>query len=134
MKIIYRLLISSFVLVIIGLIYFSSLTLEYQKCQNDTSKIAHVDIFFDEKLDDLEKIEFVLCDSIYEFFKLEINDTVCQNLAISNKYFPCKASIRYFFKNNTIKTMLVDSFDCAGCSGSNSYKLKKEFVEYNYNP
>lgn len=114
------------------ILYFTPLTLKYVKYKSDMQKIAHIDIWLKHPIKNLESIEFKICDSIYSYSNSQLHDTICENVAISSKVFPCNVQISYFFKNNSIKILQVDSFNCAGCSGSNSYILLDDSVEYLY--
>ncbi len=95
-------------------------------------KVTHVDIYLAEPVKDLASIEFTICDSIYQYSLTQINDTICENVAISNRRFPCFVELKYQFVNGEISTHKVDSFNCAGCSGSNSYVLANDSVTYQY--
>lgn len=119
---------------IIGIFFIASLYFKHKEYENKVRKIAHIDIYQTESIVNLKMIEFKICDSIYLFNYNEIKDTICENLAISDKEFPCKVKMKYIFNNGTTKQMNIEEFNCAGCSGTNTYKLFNGKVEYEYHP
>lgn len=106
-------------------------TLKYHK---ELKKVTHIDITIAENINSLEKIDFFICERTYTYNKAELLDTICENVGISDKHFPCAVKIKYYLKNGEEKLFKTDSFNCAGCSGSNSYSLFDDSVEYLYTP
>ncbi|GAA5023907.1 hypothetical protein GCM10011506_07080 [Marivirga lumbricoides] len=100
--------------------------------ETQMSKVTHVDIYLSEPITNLEFIELIICDSIYQYSLKQIQDTICENIAISNRQFPCFVELEYQFTNGGTTRLKVDSFNCAGCSGSNSYALSTDEVTYSY--
>jgi hypothetical protein len=98
------------------------------------NKIAHIDIYEKQSIHNLKAIEFKICDSIYKFGIHELKDTICQNLAISDKTFPCSVQVNYTFNNGTTETFNATDFNCGGCSGTNLYILTHTGIEYQYKP
>ena len=119
---------------VIGIIYFLFLFLEQKKYNNRVRKIAHINIYQKHPIKGLEYIDLKICDSIYKFKIKNIKDTISENIAISDKTFPCKVNIIYKFKNGTKTKYNVENFNCAGCSGSNIYVLTPNEVLYKYHP
>jgi len=118
----------------IGIIYLFSIYFTQKAYNERVRKIAHVDIYQKEIINNLKLIEFNICDSIYYYKSTVIKDTICENLAISDRILPCSVKIKYLFKNGDSKTFELEKFNCGGCSGTNSYGLKNNYVDFEYIP
>jgi hypothetical protein len=121
-------------LLVICVLYITSIYKEKTEYDERVRKIALVNIYQDKFISGLERIEFKICDSIYNFGIAEIRDTISENLAISDKTFPCSVNITYEFKNGNKKRFVADDFNCSGCSGINRYVLTENGIEYEYRP
>ena len=115
-------------------IFYLVLVGQYGLMKKQMRQVAHVVIYQQEEIKGLDRIEFTICDSMYHFSKDAIQDTISENLGISDDYFPCLVRMRYTFEDGTQKGYVIDSFDCGGCSGSHNYILAKERIRYCYHP
>lgn len=127
------------VFVIIGIIIISSLVvLKFWKINNDyndkVKNVAFVDIVLEEDIPNIDSVKIDICDSSYFYLIEQIKDTILDKLFISDRFFPCEVTFTYYFPENRIKKLNVDSFNCAGCSGTNRYELYKDSVNYIYLP
>ena len=98
------------------------------------SKITHILIKQDEKIERLKYIQFKICDNIYDYSVENIRDTISEIIKISDRIFPCKVSMIYIYENDKKKEFDIEDFNCAGCSGSNIYTLTEDRIKYQYNP
>jgi hypothetical protein len=116
-----------------GLLYLSFIkkTHDYEE---RVSKIISVNIQLSDDIESLEKIEFLICDSVYFFTFEHLKDTVFENLEISNSHFPCDIHVTYHLLNGVKNKFTTERFNCSGCSGTNSYYLFKDSVQYIYHP
>lgn len=129
-----KVLIVILALIIAVFLFFLSIYYKEKDYENKMRKVTHIDIYFGNNIEKLNKIKLTICDSIYYYSRNEILDTICENISISDRKFPCSVDIKYFFRNGLNREIQIDSFDCAGCSGINIYRLFDNKVEYIYHP
>lgn len=122
------------IVLVTGLVYSYFLYLKYKKYNDRVRQVAHVVIYKQSPIEGLRHVKFKICDGLYNYDILAINDTISENLAISDKKFPCGVCVIYEFKNGTTEEYKAENFNCSGCSGSNSYILKENGIDYIYHP
>jgi len=133
-NIIKTILIIAGIILTVAVLYFSSLLYQHKKYEERVRKIAHVSIYKKEQISELKQIELRICDSIYRYDILDLNDTISENIGISDRIFPCKVSMIYEFNNGVKEKYEIDDFNCSGCSGTNFFVLKHNGIEYLYTP
>ena len=94
-------LISTGIIFTVGILNLFS---AFYKYENRVRKITHVYIYKKEQISDLKQIELRICDSIYSYNVLELNDTISENIGISDRVFPCKVRMIYEFNNCLLYT------------------------------
>lgn len=118
----------------LGLLIWLTIVIPYNAEQEEMAKGAYVSVYYGEAVEDLERAELIMCDSLFSFSHAEITDSISDLLHISNSHFPCFVQMKYVFGDGREKVIAVDSFDCGGCSGTNFYVLKNDSVKYIYHP
>lgn len=120
------------VITVIGVILLFTVLREETKYQERVRKITHVSICLKEQMDNIKGVRLIMCDSIVYYPIEVIQDTVSENVAISDHKFPCAVSFGYDYLEGSQKTIQVDSFDCAGCSGYSFYELYADSIISTY--
>ena len=118
--------------ILIILIWLAKGVSEYTKYNQDMSKVTHIELHLNEDIEDLKTVDIIICDSVHTYTVQQIKDTVSENVSISNGRFPCIAEFTYHFANDIQMIYKVDSFNCTGCSGTNSYSLGQNNIVYTY--
>lgn len=122
------------ILLVLSALWLFSLFRDAREDKARVSKIAHIVIQKEDTLEGVNGISVSMCDSISYFTIEQINDTVNENIAVSDEFRPCNVYFTYFFSPDDIKSFITDSFNCHGCSGLNVYILHDDSVEYVYHP
>lgn len=120
------------IIISVAVLYFSLLLYKHKKYEERVRKITHVSIYKKDQISELKHIELRFCDSIYRYDILELDDTISENIGISDRIFPCQVSMTYEFNNGVKKKYEIEDFNCSGCSGTNFYLLKQNGIEYLY--
>lgn len=130
-----RVLIALFLL--IGFIIAMMVGIYYRAMKRHMEEMrqaADVEIYMDEPLHNLQRVEMNFCDSIHVFTVSELKDTVRDRLSLSTEHFPCFVGLTYYFYDGTLQRFSADSFNCAGCSGINRLVLYGDSVAFQNRP
>ena len=123
---------------IIGIAMLSMLKLsldrEYRQFETEQRQVTNLNIYLNEPIEDLSIVTLIICDSIYTFEHHEVKDTIFDKFAIADRTFPCAIEMKYQYLDGTSTLHALDSFNCAGCSGTHHYGLSRDSVSYVYHP